>query len=368
MQWKKNKNYLVILSIVLVLMLLFAGCSTKENGGQNNEEDVYEVNYQLSHQPMQYITQHTHIPFAERLEERSDGRLKVLIFDTRSVTDDTIEAASEGLLEIAGGGHNLYPGVFPLTETFRLPFLLPGATIASIVSWHIYENFPEWRAEYPENVVVLGQFTSPTHQLHSKTPIRTLEDLQGKRIGAWDSMGLRIVEALGGIPIRDTGPDSAMNLDRGLIDAVLCPLAPVKAYGIDEIARYHTIGDFYTSTFFYIANRQWLESLPEDLQDIIVSNFGYEFAEQSGLAMDEGALMDCEDMVEKVPGTEFIVLSPDELDRWREKMEPVYDEYLEKMDETGKREVAEAIIAEIKSYRQQLIEEGKFIPDYASLN
>ncbi|HHX77372.1 MAG TPA: hypothetical protein GX697_03375 [Firmicutes bacterium] len=359
--------------LLLVFALALGGCGDKSNGNGNGEgngsdEEVYELKYQLGHQRTQYLTQQAHIPFAERLGELSDGRLKVVLYDSRAITDDIIEGVKTGLLQISHGAQISSPGQFPLSETFQMPLMVPSATVGSLACWDVYENFPSWRAEYDEEVVVLGHFTSATYQIHSKKPIRTLEDVQGIKLGVWDQIGVKIAENLGAIPVNDSCSESAMNLDRGLIDAVMCPLAPVKAFGAAEIATCHTIGNFYVSAFYVVGQRSWIESLPEDLQELILNNFGAEFAEACGIALDEGALIDGEWMANEVEGTEFIVLEGEELARWQERVKPIRNDYLEKMEELGLREEAEEIIAHIEKFSEEAVASGVFVPDYNALN
>ncbi|HHX77373.1 MAG TPA: TRAP transporter substrate-binding protein DctP [Firmicutes bacterium] len=360
--------------LLLVSALALGGCGNNGNGdegdngnGAGSEEKVYELKYQLGHQRTQYLTQQAHIPFAERLEELSNGRLKLVLYDGGSITDDTLEGVARNLLQIAHGAPLNYPGQFPLSEITQLPFLVPSSTVGSMLTWHLSETFPEWRAEYPDDVIVLAHFSSATNQLHSKVPIRSLEDLQGKKVGVWNQIAVKVAENLGAIPVNDSGAESAMNLDRGLIDMVMCPLAPVRSFGVAEIGKYHTICNFFVDSFYVIACRSWVESLPEDLQEIILNNFGMEFAEACGLALDEGALIDSQWMLEEIDGTEIIVLDDAEAARWREKVMPIREEWLEGLEKKGMREVGEAMIAESEKFIEESVAAGAFVPDYTAL-
>ncbi|HHX76932.1 MAG TPA: TRAP transporter substrate-binding protein DctP [Firmicutes bacterium] len=368
---QRKRLFYVGICLLLVLSLALSGCGNGGgNGGGGDDEKVYEFSYQLSHGRQQYLTQQAHLTFAAALEEKSGGRLKPVVYDTDAVSDDPLGALASGTLQMAQGFPSGFPGVYPLTDASLQPFLVPSSTVGSLVMWEISQEFPEWREEYPDGVKVLSHFCSATYQLHSKDPIKTLEDLKGKKVGAWDSTSVRLVEALGGIPINDTGSDSAMNLDRGLIDAVLCPLAPVIPFGIAEIAQYHTITNFYVCTFFLGVNEAWFNSLPEDLQQIILDEAGEKFAEKSGLALDEGALIDCERMYEMYENTVIYDLpneDPEEYARWVEKVSGLTDTYLADMDAIGKGEVAREILAAIEKKVEEKVAAGVFIPDYSSV-
>ncbi len=357
--------------LLFICLLLFTACSSGGNGGNSGSgeaEEVYEIAYQGLHARPQFLTQYAHIPLADNLNEKSSDRLDVAFFDQGAIAknDEVMNAIGSGLMEMGIGSHGYEPGRYPLTDLGDLPLIFPSGSIAGLATWKLYENNAEWRAQYPDDVIILSHFCGALTQLHMVTkPIRTLEELQGVRIIAISSTGADIIEALGAIPITIGTADWYISLERGMAEGILCPFAPIRAYQITDIAKYHTVIDISTGSFYLAMNKDFYESLPDDLRELVDAETGEYFSTQCGYGLDFGAEEDLRWMMEQ-GDHEFIIPSEEEMAKWAAAVEPVIEKKLQELEGKGYAN-ARSIYAEMLGYIAELEEAGAYIPDYLSI-
>ena len=274
-------------------------------------------------------------PWIKMLTERSNGRLRVRYFEPgklcpqREVFDCTVA----GSIDIGSSFCGLSPGKFPLNELLELPFIVPSAEAGSLLVWDLYQQYPAWRAEF-DSVKTLWQWTSATFQINTtKKLVRTLDDLKGMKIVAWSPRVYEIVAKLGARPVEMLPPDTILPLERGMVDGVMCPLAPIRSFRISDAAKYHTIADISVGPFWAGVNWDLWKRLPSDLQDLLKETTGAKMTKVCGLTLDEGAREDSIWMKEQ--GHEFYVLPPAEKKRWANALRPIREAWLKKMEKKG---------------------------------
>ena len=325
-------------------------------------EKVHEVAYQGLHTRPQYLTQYAHIPFGERLTEKSGGRLNVTFYDRDAISKDVMAGVTSNLMQIGIGAQLFSPGVYPLSDVMCLPLIGPSATVGSLTTWHLHETFPEWRAEYSPEARMISYFVSATYQLHTRHKmVKTLEDLKGMKIIVISPMAVELMQRLGAVPISIGTADWYLSLERGMADAILVPLAPIKATKVCEVCPNHTIVNICFSPFYLAMNAKFYDDLPADLQKIVDDEAGATFAENCGIGLDKGAMMDGEWLKEQ--GDKFYVLPEAERARWLEAVMPMWDEWIADMEASGHSNVRD-IVDEAVRYGDELVKQGVYVPDY----
>ena len=175
---------------------------------------------------------------------------------------------------------SLFPGNMKLLSSVAIPGMCPNAIVGSLVTEELIEQFPEVRAELPENSTPFVAWASAAYQIHTINPVRNMEEQKGKKIIAWDATTLEIVKALGAVPIRMTSPDTYLALSKGMGDGVLCPLAPLRSYKITESTKYHLILNSGVNTFVMNVHTPLWNDMPKDMQDWLKAEGGMKMEEQ----------------------------------------------------------------------------------------
>lgn len=371
---KKKRLLALVGSVCLILVLAslpFMGACAKPapapapapTPAPAPPEKPVEIIFQAEHPRPQYLTQQSIYPWVMGFEEKSGGRLKMIYYDAGGVVPKTalMDGVASNAVQMGVAVMVAEPGRYPLTEVVSLPFIAPSSTICSLVTWHLYETFPEWRAQYPDEVKVLSNFVSASFQIHTiDKPIKKIEDLRGLKMFGINDWALKVLEKVGAVPIYSHMHDVYEGLDKGMADGVLCPLAPIKAMKVSEVVKHHTIINLCYDCFAIPMNASVFDGLPSDLQQLITDESGAKIAEANGYALDEGALLDCDVMKEQ--GATFYSLPEDEMAKFMELIMPMREAWVAEMEAKGLP--GRAVLEEALRYSDELVAQGKYIPEY----
>lgn len=269
--------------------------------------------------------------FAAQLEELTGGRAKVEFFPPNSVTPfkDWLQATGAGLLDIGFVWHPILPGKFPQMELFSLPGLSKNQTIASVVYSRLREEYPQLGELFTkqDNVVELATFVAMGSHLHTREPIKTLSDLQGKVFGAQDSAGVKVLEELGASASVMVGSDAYLALQRGTIDGVLSAWGWVNNFKLNEVTTYHTLLNLNPGSYSTVMNKDTYDKLtPEEqahLADLMPLYFFYNTTDSAAKA------------TESIPPENMFTLSATDQATLTGKMQPQWAEWVAKADAKG---------------------------------
>ena len=347
---KITKSSLIVVLLVCCFLIPFAD-------NVSAKEDTYKLKYISVYPPMHPSIVNGVMPWIEDMKKKSGGRLIIQFYAPRTLTPilEHYEAVKSGIADMAFSPQSLNPGKFPLADVIALPFMFRSAEAASLAAWELTRQFPEIAAEY-KDIKLLWFHTSALYEFHTaKKPVRSLKDLQGMKAIVWTASGRKYGETLGVIPQEILGPDTYMAMQRGMAEAVFSPLAPIRSYKLDETTKYHTLGHFNLEPFWGGININSFEKLPPDLQKIIMDTSGYYMAGVFGRTLDAGHVAGIKWMKQK--GHEFFELSEEELDKWRERVRPIYGAWVKDMEALGYKnagKILETARALGKKYQSQI--------------
>ena len=223
-----------------------------------------------SFQPPSSKTSEEFKKWGQLLEKETGGKVNVVLYTgaTLAKSRDTYDAVVNGIADIGWTLSGYTRGRFPLSEVVALPLGFRNAEHATRVICDLYDKFPEIQAEFKDTHLL---WLSPGNlrQIHSKTPIRNLEDFKGMKVRVPGSEAPN-VKALGGIPVSMPGPDVYQALERGVIDADFHPWESAHTYRWYEVIKYHTQADLYCGGLFICAmNLNTWNKLPDDVKKVI---------------------------------------------------------------------------------------------------
>jgi TRAP-type C4-dicarboxylate transport system substrate-binding protein len=279
--------------------------------------------------------------FIAEVERRTKGRVKIQYFAGGSLlkAPAIYNGIETGIADI-GYAHVFYTaGRMPVTEAAGTPLGYPSAWVASHVVNDFYDQVKpkEW-----DKVKVLWMNGAAPSLVISRKPVRKLEDLRGLTIRAPGVAG-DIIKALGGTPAPTPMMEVYDAIGKGVNDGVYTPYETIKTFRFAEVAKYTTISWQVGNTYpFYVAmNKAKYNSLPADIKEIFDRLSG-EFSERYALMWNEIDLVGKKFGAEK--GVEYIELSPAEVERWKQAVAPVVDNYVKTMVKKGYSE------AEVKGW------------------
>jgi TRAP-type C4-dicarboxylate transport system substrate-binding protein len=222
------------------------------------------------------------------------------------------------------------PGRFPLLEGLDLPLGYPNGAVATRIATEMTEKY---KPAEVANTHILYVHAHGPGLLASKKPVKSLDDMKGMKVRV-TGLSAKIVTALGGAPVGMPQGDTYESLQKGVVDATLCPIETLKGLKQGEVISSITgataVG--YTTATFVTMNLKMWESLPPDIQKVF-TDVSKEWVAKHGRAWDQ-ADADGREFVKGLK-REMISLSPEEQQRWKQAVQPVVDAYVKAAKEKG---------------------------------
>ena len=116
----------------------------------------------------------------------------------------------------------------------------------------------------------VGLFFAEANEMISRTPIKTLDDLKGKKIRIFASPFHTVAfQRLGMTPVAMTLGDVVPGLQEGTIDCAMTGIGPIVNFHMFDAAKY--VVEFHQPAIFIVAevSKKWFDGLPKDLQELI---------------------------------------------------------------------------------------------------
>lgn len=213
----------------------------------------------------------------------------------------------------------------PKLNVLQLPFLYENSEhMWKVLNGDIGTQF--WEAFYELNLVPLSWYDAGARSFYSKEKkIKTVEDVEGLSIRVQESQMMRdMISLLGGIPVDLAYTEVYSAFETGKIDAAENSLPSYQVSEHCEVARYYTLDEHTRVPEIQLMSGRTWEKLPKEYQKIIL-DCAKQSAEYEKQLWKEQEQLSYKEAVKQ--GCEVIILSEDELERFREKMTPLYELY-----------------------------------------
>lgn len=270
---------------------------------------------------------------ADWLEKRFPGRVKINIYPSSTLLGPTAlyEGVYKGIADIALVVPQWTPGRFPKSEIMDLPPAIPSAVDATNVYWDFFNKFliDEWK-----EVKVISLHLQVPQGVHTKSKsIKTFEDIKGQKMRVY-GIGKDVMKAFGGVPVSMPMSEAYEAIRQGVVGGIMVPFSEMKGYRLLDVTNYHTEIDSIASPFLIIMNKQKWESLPADMKQVFDKELTAYWNKQGGMIWDRWEA-NGKELVKKTKGHEYIVLSPEEKKKWREKAMSVNDAWAAALEAKG---------------------------------
>ncbi|MBN2442700.1 MAG: TRAP transporter substrate-binding protein [Spirochaetales bacterium] len=314
----------IIAVCVITLSLCFLSCQGKS---KTNITLTYSIFFPSSH--IQYKTAEA---WAKEIEKRSGGTVSITLFAGGALTKapNCYDGVVNGISDIGMSCFAYTRGRFPLIEGLDLPLGYPDGTTATLAADKMVKKYNP--VEIQDTHVLYIHAHGPGI-IAGKKAIRSLADVKGIKIRA-TGLSSKIVEALGGIPLGMSQPETYEALRKGVVDATFCPIETLKGWKQGEVIKYvidtSVIG--YTTAMFVVMNNKSWNNLPENVRKIFTET-SEEWVLKHGKAWDTADEEGKEFVVNL--GHEIITLPSRENEEWTNAVRGLLDDYTAQTQEKG---------------------------------
>jgi TRAP-type C4-dicarboxylate transport system substrate-binding protein len=317
-----------LVSVVVCLFLIVSCFSVSSSFAQSKA-----VKLSFSHfWPATSPEAKCHAAWAKEIEKRTNGRVLITIYPGGTLTpaDKIYDGIVTGISGIGSTALTYSRGRFPLMECIDLPLGYPDTFVATKIVNAAYKKF---QPKELSDVKVMYLWAHGPGMFYSKKPIRTLEDLKGKKIRT-TGLGAKIVSALGGTPVAMTMGETYDALSKNVVDGVYAGWIAAGNWKWIEIIKYYTESHrtAYTAAFVVAMNKNMWEKLPKDIQEIIQA-VNEEWQGKMAAVWDKSDRDGLETATKL--GVIGVKLSQQEEERWVEKLAPVLKDYVKETKKNG---------------------------------
>ena len=286
-------------------------------------------------------------PWIKGMNAAGEGVVKIVNTNNSLANVATIyDALLKGVLDMAWILHGFVPGRFPKSSVVQLPFEVTTAEEASVALWNLYKR-GVIASEY-KDLHVLALHGFPQFALHSKKPIRTLEDFQGVKTRISSKVSADIVRALGAQPVSLPSTKAYQLLSRGTVNADAVAWTAVCIFKINEATDYHLNAPLGGQGAMFVVNKATWEKLSEAAKKILTDHSGATFARHNGM-MEDKIGKDCRDKTAKKKNAHFAKLGEAESERWKKAAQSASQIWLNQTP--NGQTVLDAYRGEVMKYR-----------------
>ena len=278
----------------------------------------------------------TYVPWAKEVEEKTNGRVKVEIYNggTLGKLTTTIEDVAAGKYQVTINipSYQYKRHIMPIIA--ELPFAFPSVDVGYRTLKKLTEKYSDIIDEEFSEVEVMGFSVTDPYMLFSRSPIHNMEDLKGKLISLKAKSFKPVIEEWGATPVSIATPEAYTALQRGTIDILTyCPSGAL-GYKFYEVAPFAVDVNLWRFVICFIMDKHWLNSLPEDLQKLFKEDLNPRIAELNAYN-DYGA--DVEDNKKKIKenSKEVVSFTPAEMEKLRKTAKPAWDFWLANAKKQG---------------------------------
>ena len=264
--------------------------------------------------------------FAQKVEERTNGRIQVKIFPNGQLGSETenMEQLMAGVIamtKVSAPGLATYNEAY---HTFGLPYLFDDTEdfYHKMDSQQMRDFF---LSTADDGFVTLTYYTSGARSFYTKDrAIRTPEDLHGLKIRVQDMQSQTdMLEALGGIPVAMSYGDVYTSLQTGIIDGTENNETALTTGKHGEICKVFSKDEHAMIPDVMVMSAQiWNNISPEDQQ--IILEAAYESTDSHKIAWD-AAIQEAVQEAQDTMGVTFV----EDVDKeaFREATAGLVDEY-----------------------------------------
>ena len=233
----------------------------------------------------------------------------------------TLTSVEQGVADIGWVFHNLEAAKMPLAQfTTVTPFTTDDVRTVLAIANEMNEKVPALKAEWDRNnMVFLGASGVDTYHLFTKNPVKSYDDLKGRKISAPGSLGLWL-RGSGAVPVDGSLTSYYTDIQSGVSEGTISISTGILPNKIYEVAPYITtvnIGAVYNGGM--AMNKDSFLKLPPEVQKI-VKDVGLEYSRVLGetlMQRYEGALKTMGEVGAKQnPPVTITPLPPAERQKW----------------------------------------------------
>ncbi|WP_153771836.1 TRAP transporter substrate-binding protein DctP [Labrenzia sp. CE80] len=274
--------------------------------------------------------------FKEEVEATSNGEIKVEIYDSAQLYKDkeVPAAVGSGAIEMGVASLTRYVGDIPAVDIFYQPFLFDTEekVRAAVAKGSPVRGPLDEAIKDTGSTVLWWQAYGGAIMLSNGGPVKTPEDMKGKKARVFGKTLGDFVTASGGAPTLISGSEQYLAYQRGTVDIGMTGVSGVKSRKLWEVMDTITVTNHADIEFIVVVNTDFWNGLSDDHKALIeAAALKAEADVRDNMSQIEASAYEAA----KENGMTIYQPTADEIAAWKAVSESVYENYREKAGELG---------------------------------
>lgn len=270
--------------------------------------------------------------FADAVAEKSGGKITVNVFPNNTIgsSRDLVESMQIGVVDFALVPTTNVASFYPPLDIFYLPFIFRDrehayAVADGPVGQGLYDDMLE-----KTDLRTLAMYESGFRTITTRdTKVETPDDMTNIKFRVVNNpLNVATFEALGANPTPMALSEVFTGLQQGTVDGQDNPVGNVKAFGFDKVQDYITLSNHQWAGIMFLADDKMWRELPENVQELFQETaLETEAWERETLNAEEAQYL----AEMEAGGMTVTRLTPEQTKAFQDAMEPVWDQYRDKI-------------------------------------
>lgn len=307
-------------------------------------EDYPNVNLRFAHiVPSTSITALADGWYGEQVAERSDGAVQHQYFWAGAAGGpaEIFDLTSQGAVDVASVTPSFYAAQLPLLAPLSsIPFGYESPAAALEIAKTLYEEIGELREEAEgANLKIVRFAIMNDYHMMCTSPVRTVDDLRGKRIRSQGDYIPIVLDAVGATPVTVLPGEFYEALQRASVDCIILPwdfLASNRLYEVAGYASTINLGPVVAHAVAY--NLDTWNSLDPQVQELLIET------SRDAEAYDvERVSESAEKSLQTILDNGVELIEFEDQDRLEEMVPDLLQVWVDRMRDQGRGDAAEAM-------------------------
>lgn len=295
----KRKICKLFLSLTLVVVLICSLSVSAFAAGTNPEYSISMASISIEKTNIgdNTVTNFNYagmLAFKNYVEAASSGRIEVNLYPNASLGNqqEIIQQCMQGVIEVGTASDSDLSNYYPNLQLFTIPYIFSDRS-----EFYAFLDGEYVQAMHDEiakicGVRIISAFDNGGFRNFSNNirQIRTADDVEGLNIRCMQSAAyLKTMEALGAVAQGISFSELYSALQTGVVDGQENSPLVMLDNSIYEQQKYYSLDGHIVSPCYFIVSESWYQSLPEDLQEVVIKGGKLaETAARGTIASSEG--------------------------------------------------------------------------------
>lgn len=324
---KRRLSFAIIVSAIF--MLIVAGCSSSSTGGSGDSSEK-ELNLKMSVTISNTSSWFKAAEkFADEVKENTDGRINIKVYPNEQLSGGdsgkAVESLSKGTIDLTYNSTIIYSILNDKLGVLSAPFLFKDAAeVDAKLSGEGGESIKQIIRDFGVEPLGFGEngFRQVTNSVKE---IKSADDINGLKIRI---PGIKMYTDLwtlyGANPATMTMSEVFTALQQGTVDGQENPIDVIYSSKLQEVQKHVTMWNYSYDPLILGMNKKLYDSLSEEDQQILLTA-----AENANKFQIELARETEKEQIKEMEeaGVSFYYPTEEELAEFKEKAQPIYDQY-----------------------------------------